>query len=113
VLDPRVHTIMDLKCPGSGESHRNRWENLEHLGETAEVKFVVADRSDYEWARDTIRARALDERVERGELRALLMSPVAGQIDLQALATWILDDALPVRLQLQLHKLVWGDRPGV
>jgi 7-carboxy-7-deazaguanine synthase len=113
-LDARVHKIMDLKCPGSGESHRNLWENLEHLTDRDEVKFVVKDRSDYEWARDAIRARGLDLRVQEGTLRALLMSPVWGEIDVEALAGWILEDALPVRFQLQLHKLVWGpERTGV
>ena len=113
-LDPRVHKIMDLKCPGSGESHRNRWENLEHLTERDEIKFVVKDRNDYEWARETIRARGLDARVEAGSLRALLVSPVWGDIDLEELADWILEDALRVRLQMQLHKLVWGpERTGV
>jgi 7-carboxy-7-deazaguanine synthase len=113
-LDPRVHKIMDLKCPGSGESDRNRWENLEHLTERDEIKFVVKDRNDYEWARETIRARGLDARVEAGSLRALLVSPVWGDIDLEELADWILEDALRVRLQMQLHKLVWGpERTGV
>jgi 7-carboxy-7-deazaguanine synthase len=113
-LDRRVHKIMDLKCPGSGESHRNRWENLEHLTERDEIKFVVKDRNDYEWARETIRARGLDARVEAGSLRALLVSPVWGDIDLEELADWILEDALRVRLQMQLHKLVWGpERTGV
>jgi 7-carboxy-7-deazaguanine synthase len=113
-LDERVHKIMDLKCPGSGESHRNRWENLEHLTARDEIKFVVKDRADYEWARDTIQTRGLDRRVEEGTLRALLLSPVWGEIDLEALAAWILEDALPVRLQVQLHKLVWGpERTGV
>jgi 7-carboxy-7-deazaguanine synthase len=113
-LDERVHKIMDLKCPGSGESHRNLWANLEHLTARDEVKFVVKDRADYEWARDVIRDRGLDRRVEDGSLRALLVSPVWGDVDLEALAGWILEDALPVRFQLQLHKLVWGpDRAGV
>lgn len=113
-LDPRVHKIMDLKCPGSGESHRNRWENLEHLTERDEIKFVVKDKGDYVWAREAIREHGLDARVEDGSLRALLVSPVWGDIDLEALAGWILEDALPVRFQMQLHKLVWGaDRKGV
>ena len=86
---------MDLKCPGSSESHRNRWENLDHLTERDEVKFVVQDRVDYQWACDII--RELDRRVEEGSL-----------------GTWILEDQLPVRLQVQLHKLIWGpDRQGV
>jgi 7-carboxy-7-deazaguanine synthase len=113
-LDERVHKIMDLKCPGSGESHRNRWENLEHLTARDEVKFVVKDRADYEWMRDTIRARGLDRRVADGSLRALLASPVWGEVDLESFAGWILEDDLPVRFQVQLHKLIWGpDRRGV
>jgi 7-carboxy-7-deazaguanine synthase len=113
-LDDRVHRIMDLKCPGSGESHRNLWDNLRHLTARDEVKFVVKDRVDYEWARDVIRARGLDRRVANGTLKALLISPVWGEIDLESLAGWILEDALPARFQLQLHKLIWGaDRTGV
>jgi len=113
-LDERVHKIMDLKCPGSGESHRNRWENLHSLTGRDEVKFVVRDRVDYEWTRETIRARGLDSRVQDGTLRALLVSPVWGEVDLESLAGWILEDALPVRFQMQLHKLVWGpERKGV
>lgn len=113
-LDRRVHKIMDLKCPGSGEEDRNRWENLDHLTERDEVKFVVKDRTDYEWARDVIKSRGLDRAVQNGELRALLISPVWGDLDLEELAGWILEDALPVRFQLQLHKLVWGpERQGV
>ncbi len=107
-LDPRAHKIMDLKCPGSGESARNLWSNLDHLTERDEVKFVVKDRTDYEWTRDAIRDRGLDARVADGSLRALLVSPVWGEIDLAALAGWILEDALPVRFQVQVHKLIWG-----
>ena len=113
-LDERIHKIMDLKCPGSGELERNRWENLEHLTPRDEVKFVVKDRADYEWARDVIRSRGLDRRVDAGTLRALLVSPVWGEIDLEELTGWILEDHLPVRFQVQLHKLVWGpERTGV
>jgi 7-carboxy-7-deazaguanine synthase len=113
-LDARVHKIMDLKCPGSGEHHRNLWSNLEHLTGRDEVKFVVKDREDYEWAGNTIRERGLDRRVEDGSLRALLISPVWGAVDLEELAAWILEDGLPVRFQVQLHKLIWGaDRKGV
>lgn len=107
-LDPRVHRIMDLKCPGSGEEARNLWSNLDHLGALDEIKFVVKDRVDYEWARGAIRSNGLDGRVRDGTLRALLMSPVWGEIDLQEMTGWILEDGLPVRFQLQLHKLVWG-----
>ncbi|MCH2459561.1 MAG: 7-carboxy-7-deazaguanine synthase QueE [Gemmatimonadetes bacterium] len=113
-LDPRVHKIMDLKCPGSMESDRNRWENLNHLTERDEIKFVIQDRTDYQWARNVIRQRELDQRVEEGSLRALLISPVWETIDLESLSTWILEDRLPVRLQVQMHKLIWEpDRQGV
>src|SRR5690606_35703612 len=81
-LDPRVHKIMDLKCPGSGESHRNLWSNLDHLTGRDEVKFVVKDRADYEWARAAIREHRLDDRIRDGSLRALLFSPVWDAIDL-------------------------------
>ena len=107
-LDPRVHRIMDLKCPGSGEVERNRWENLDLLGAGDEIKFVVADRADYEWARDVIREHGLDQRVREGSLKALLFSPVWSGVDLQQLAEWILEDRLPARFQVQLHKLIWG-----
>jgi 7-carboxy-7-deazaguanine synthase len=113
-LDPRAHKIMDLKCPGSGEVERNLWSNLDHLTERDEVKFVLGDRADYEWARDVIHRYALAVRVRGGTLRALLFSPVWNAIDLQDLAGWILEDRLPVRFQVQLHKLIWGpDRAGV
>lgn len=113
-LDPRAHKIMDLKCPGSGESARNLWANLEHLAERDEVKFVVKDRADYEWTRAVIRERGLDRRVAEGTLHALLVSPVWGEVDMEALAGWILEDRLPVRFQVQLHKVVWGPtRTGV
>ena len=107
-LDPRAHKIMDLKCPGSGESTRNLWSNLEHLTARDEVKFVVADRGDWEWTRDVIRERGLDARFREGALGALLVSPVWGSTDLGDLAGWILEEGLPVRLQVQVHKLIWG-----
>lgn len=107
-LNARAHKIMDLKCPGSGESARNLWSNLEHLGAGDEIKFVVTDRADYEWARAVIREHKLDERVRAGTLRALLFSPVWDAVEWRDLAQWILDDRLPARFQLQLHKLVWG-----
>lgn len=112
-LDARAHKIMDLKCPGSGEEQRNLWSNLDHLTARDEVKFVVKDRADYEWARAAIIERRLDERVRSGSLRALLFSPVWDDMDLQPLAGWILEDDLPVRLQIQLHKVIWGNVPGV
>ena len=119
-LPSDVHVIMDLKCPGSGESERNLWSNLEHLDARDEIKFVVADREDYEWTRAVIRDRGLDARVANGSLKALLVSPVwsaveagpptpqGGNTFLEALAGWILEDGLPVRLQVQLHKAIWG-----
>ncbi len=113
-LDRRAHKIMDLKCPGSGESERNLWSNLDHLGPGDEVKFVIADRADYEWARDVVRARGLDRRLGEGTLRAILFSPVWAAVDLEELAGWILADRLPVRYQVQLHKVIWGANvPGV
>lgn len=102
LVDPRVIRIMDLKCPGSGESHRNRWENLDALGERDEIKFVVTDRRDYEWARGVIRERLA------GFPNALLISPVLDALGPAQLAAWILEDRLPVRMQLQLHKLIWS-----
>ena len=106
-LDARAHKIMDLKCPGSGEVEKNLWENLNHLTMRDEVKFVVADRTDYEWTRDVIRERELDRRLNESELGALLVSPVWDGPDLADLARWILEDHLPVRLQTQLHKHIW------
>jgi len=107
-LDPRVMVVMDLKCPGSGMSDRNLWDNLARLKTTDEVKFVLADRADYEWARAVIRERGLAGRC------GLLLSPVHGTLDPRALAGWILADALPVRLQLQIHKYIWpADARGV
>ena len=113
-LDPRAHRIMDLKCPGSGEEGRNLWANLAHLGARDEVKFVVKDRADYEWARTVIAERGLAHRIREGSLGALLMSPVWGEVNLEEMAGWILEDGLPVRFQTQLHKHIWGpDRKGV
>lgn len=108
-VDPRVRRIVDLKAPASGESHRNRWENLPHLGTHDEVKFVLADRADYEWARDVIRREALHQRAG-----TVLLSCVHGELHPRDLAAWVLDDALPVRVQVQLHKIIWGaDAKGV
>ena len=109
-LDPRAHKIMDLKCPGSGEESRNLWSNLEHLTPRDEVKFVIKDRRDFDWACRVIRERGLDRRVVEGDLSALLLSPVWDELDLAELARWILEEDLPVRLQTQLHKFIWD--PG-
>jgi 7-carboxy-7-deazaguanine synthase len=105
-LDPRVTKVMDLKTPASGEAHRNRWENLEHLSPRDQVKFVICDRGDYRWARQVLNVHRLAERCE------VLFSPCWGRQDPAELAQWILDDRLPVRFQLQLHKLLWGEAPG-
>jgi 7-carboxy-7-deazaguanine synthase len=108
-VDARVHKIMDLKCPGSGESHRNRWSNLFHIGPRDEIKFVIADRADYEWMRATLRERRLAERTPK-----LLASTVFGKLAPKELVEWVLKDALPLRVQLQMHKYVWGaDATGV
>ncbi len=113
-LDPRAHKIMDLKCPGSGEVDKNLWDNLDQLTVRDEVKFVLADRTDYEWTRDVIRERELDRQLEDGRLAALLVSPVWDGLDLADLARWVLEDRLPVRLQTQLHKHIWEpDARGV
>jgi len=101
-VDARVHRIVDVKCPASGEAENNHWPNLDLLTARDEVKLVVAGEDDYLWARDLVRARRL------WETCPVHFAPVHGEVDLEALAGWILRDRLPVRLQLQLHKLVWG-----
>lgn len=98
----RVIKVVDVKCPGSGESHRNDWSNLERLQPTDEVKFVIKDREDYEFAREVIASHRL-----AGRVAAILFSPVHGVMDPRQLAEWILADRLDVRLQLQAHKYIW------
>ncbi len=105
-VDARVARIMDLKAPGSGEEAKNRWENIDHLRAGDEVKIVLADEADYTWARERIATHRLAERCE------VLLSPVAGQLDPAQLAEWIVRDRLPVRFQLQLHKVLWADARG-
>lgn len=105
-VDARVARIVDLKAPGSGECDKNLWSNVPLLNARDEVKFVVKDRADYEWTRQTIATHQLAQRC------ALLVSPVQGEIDPTQLAEWILADHLPVRFQLQLHKLLWGNMRG-
>lgn len=107
-LDPRAHKIMDLKCPGSGEESRNLWSNLDHLTNRDEIKFVIKDRTDYEWARDVVLNRGLAEKKRNGTLREILFSPVWESVEFPQLAQWVLDDHLPVRYQIQLHKVIWG-----
>ncbi len=103
-----VVRIIDVKCPGSGESHRNRFENLAHLVPCDELKFVVADRADYLWAARQVRERDLARRC------AVLFSPVHGALDPGQLAAWVLEDRLAVRLQIQMHKVLWpGTERGV
>jgi 7-carboxy-7-deazaguanine synthase len=108
-VDPRVHRIMDLKAPASGESERNRWENIQHLTERDEVKIVLADRADYEWAKHVIEQHRLADRVHE-----VLLSPVWGELDPKDLVKWVLEDDLPVRVQIQMHKVIWdADAQGV
>jgi 7-carboxy-7-deazaguanine synthase len=102
-VDRRVHRIMDLKAPASGESHRNLWSNVEHLTPRDEVKFVLSDRNDYEWMRTAVRERDLAARTPN-----LLASTVFGRLAARDVVTWVLEDALPVRVQLQMHKYIWA-----
>jgi 7-carboxy-7-deazaguanine synthase len=105
-VDRRVMVVLDLKTPASGECERNLWTNLPYLKPQDQIKFVICDRSDYEWARDQLGAQGLAARCE------VLFSPAWEQQPARALADWILADRLPVRLQVQLHKYLWGDVPG-
>ena len=106
-VDPRVVTVLDLKTPASGEVERNDYSNIPRLRPHDQVKFVICDRQDYEWARFKLDEYRLSERVAD-----VLFSPSHGQVAGRELAEWILADNLPVRLQLQLHKLLWNDEPG-
>lgn len=105
-VDARVSRIVDIKPPASGEAARNRWDNLAHLNRHDEIKFVLADRADYEWARAVLAEHALTE------TSPVLFSPVQGELPPAQLAEWILADRLPVRMQVQLHKVLWGNTPG-
>ena len=106
-VDRRARIILDVKCPGSGEESKNLWSNLDILRDHDEVKFVIADRNDYEWAKRVIAERGLQG-------RTLLMSPVWGEMDMRTLAEWMLADRVPARFQTQLHKHIWGaDVKGV
>ncbi len=105
-VDPRVHRVIDVKAPGSGEQERNFLPNLESLHVGDQVKFVIAGRNDYEWSRAFVAEHGLSAKTQ------VLFSPVQGQVQPRDLAEWILADRLAVRFQLQLHKLLWGDTPG-
>jgi 7-carboxy-7-deazaguanine synthase len=105
-VDARVIRVVDVKTPGSGEERRNRYDDLALLRPEEQIKFVICDRADYEWSRDQIAARRLDARCQ------VLLSPSAEQLPARQLADWILADRLPVRFQLQLHKVLWGNVPG-
>jgi 7-carboxy-7-deazaguanine synthase len=106
MADRRVSRVVDLKTPDSGEESKNLWSNLDELTSKDQVKFVICSRSDYEWARAQLLERKL------GDFCAVLFSPAWGMVEARELAEWILEDRLPVRFQLQLHKLLWGDEPG-
>ena len=106
MVDPRVRKVMDLKAPGSGESQRNLWSNLDHLLARDQIKIVIASRADYEWARAMLAEHALADRC------MVLFSPVHGAVEPRDLAEWIIADKLDVRFQMQLHKLLWNDAAG-
>ncbi|HZR35764.1 MAG TPA: 7-carboxy-7-deazaguanine synthase QueE [Nevskia sp.] len=105
-VDPRVIRVVDIKTPGSNEAARNRWDNLALLKEQDQIKFVLCSREDYDWARGILDQYGLPARC------TVLFSPSHGQVDPTALADWIVADRLPVRMQLQLHKILWGNQPG-
>jgi len=105
-VDPRVHRVVDVKTPGSGEEARNLYPQLTQLGERDQIKFVICDRADYDWARAKLRELALPRRAQ------VLFSPSHDQLPARELADWLLADRLPVRFQIQLHKVLWGNEPG-
>jgi 7-carboxy-7-deazaguanine synthase len=105
-VDPRVIRVVDIKTPASGEERRNRFENIELLRADEQVKFVICDRADFEWSRNLVREKKLHQKC------TVLFSPSHGQVEPRDLAQWILDERLQVRLQVQLHKYLWGDVPG-
>ncbi len=105
-VDPRVSRVMDLKTPASGESHRNLWANMEALTAHDQLKFVICNRGDYDWAKKILNAHRLPDGLQ------VLFSPSHEELPARELADWILADKLPVRLQLQLHKYIWGNEPG-
>lgn len=105
-VDPRVSRVLDIKTPASGEVERNRWENLPLLTAHDQVKFVICDRADYEWSKRIVAEHRLHARCD------VLFSPSKEQVAARDLAEWIVEDRLPVKFQLQLHKILWGDAPG-
>lgn len=105
-VDSRVSVILDIKTPGSGETSKNLWANLERLKPADEVKFVLCGREDYDWTKQVLAEHAIADKCP------VLFSPVHGKVEPRQLAEWILADKLPVRFQLQLHKLLWGEEPG-
>ena len=105
-VDPRVSRVVDVKTPGSGEEARNLYPQLQTLREPDQIKFVITSRADYEWSREKLRELALAERC------GVLFSPSYGQLGARELAEWVLADRLPVRFQLQLHKILWGEARG-
>jgi len=106
-VDPRIKIILDIKTPESGEEKKNHWENLNLIHAKDEIKFVLCSREDYDWAKKILDQYKLTERCH------VLFSPVYQKINATDLGNWILQDQLPVRLQIQLHKLLWGEKPGV
>ena len=106
-VDPRVKIILDIKTPESGEEKKNHWENLEVIHSKDEIKFVLCSRGDYEWAKQILDQYQLTEKCE------ILFSPVYQKLNATDLGNWILKDQLHVRMQIQLHKLLWGEKPGV
>jgi len=106
-VDKRVSVILDVKTPDSGELKNNVWGNLNHLKSTDEVKFVLCSQADYEWAKDLISTHKIPDKCP------VLFSPVYSQVNPTELAEWVLNDRLPVRMQVQLHKILWGEKPGV
>jgi len=105
-VDARVSVILDIKTPDSGELKNNHWDNLQHLKPIDEIKFVLCSREDYDWAKQLLAEQALNEKCQ------VIFSPVFSQVNPTDLADWVLQDKLPVRMQVQLHKILWGETPG-
>lgn len=106
-IDRRVRRVIDMKCPGSGESDKNRYQNLDHVNSLDEVKFVIGDREDFLWAKGLVERSGICTRT------AVLFSPVSGRLEPRTLAEWILQERIEVRFQVQLHRILWGERRGV